>query len=51
MRAFAKVLESYTIADLIADTEGVATALGIDEAPPRSTATWSPAVATGRSKT
>lgn len=35
MRAFAQVLDSYTIADLVADTEGVATALGLPAPPAR----------------
>jgi len=50
MRAFAQVLESYTIADLVADTEGIAKALGIHNAPPRSSTTWTPAPATSLSK-
>ena len=45
MRAFALVLERYTIADLVADTDGVAHALGIHNAPPRSSTTWTPAAA------
>lgn len=42
MRAFTRVLESYTIADLVADTEGVVASLGIDRAPARSDTTWRP---------
>jgi Rrf2 family iron-responsive transcriptional regulator len=42
MRAFAQVLESYTIADLVDDAEGVARVLGIYDAPPRSSTTWTP---------
>lgn len=42
MRAFVKVLESYTIADLVADTEGVAAALGVHNAAPRANPEWSP---------
>lgn len=45
MRAFAQVLERYTIADLVADTDNVARILGIHNAPPRSSTTWTPAAA------
>lgn len=38
MRAFAQVLESYTIADLVADGEGIALALGINDVPARPSA-------------
>jgi len=50
MRAFVHVLESYTIADLVADTEGIAQTLGIHDAPPRSSTTWTPATVTPRTK-
>lgn len=45
MRAFAQVLETCTIADLVADAEGVAHVLGIHNAPPRSSTTWTPQAA------
>ncbi len=38
MRAFAQVLESYTIADLVADGDGIALALGINDVPARPSA-------------
>lgn len=50
MRAFAQVLETYTIADLVADTEGIARTLGIHDAPPRSSMTWTPVPVTPTTK-
>jgi Rrf2 family iron-responsive transcriptional regulator len=50
MRAFAQVLEGYTIADLVADTEGVATALGLHEVTPRALPSWAPKPAISRSE-
>lgn len=41
MRAFASVLEAYTIADLVADSDGVASALGLAGVPRRPAPAWS----------
>lgn len=42
MRAFAQVLEAYTIADLVSDTEGIAAALGLHNVTPRVNSAWAP---------
>jgi len=49
MRAFALVLESYTIADLVTDSEGIASALGMHDVAPRANPSWSPKPAISRS--
>lgn len=41
MRAFVGVLESYTIADLVANSEGIASALGLQDVPRRPAPPWS----------
>lgn len=50
MRAFVDVLEAYTIADLVVDTEGVASALGVNNVAPRANPSWAAKVVTARSE-
>ena len=50
MQAFAEVLGTYTIADLVADTEGVAAAFGLYKSAPRTGDGWFPKPIITRSK-